>query len=66
MGRSIQGEGELTMVIDTSASYQIPEMVNQPTEPPVIEMKEIKAILYLGIRGDIALPMEEHEVDILA
>ena len=32
----------------------------------MIEAKEIKAILYLGIRGEIALPVEKHKVDILA
>ncbi len=34
--------------------------------PRLIEPKEIKAILYLGLRGEITLPVEDHEVDILA
>lgn len=33
---------------------------------PLIESRDIKAILYLGIRGEISLPVEKHEVDILA
>ncbi len=48
---------------------QIPT-VQLPKAPvrdiPLIDVKDIKAILYLGIRGDIALPMEKHKVDILA
>ena len=36
------------------------------TEPALIELKDIKAILYLGLRGEVALPIEDHEVDILA
>jgi hypothetical protein len=34
-------------------------------KPALIDLKDIKAILYLAIRGDISLPVEEHEVDIL-
>ncbi|MBI9103356.1 MAG: hypothetical protein JEY99_13140 [Spirochaetales bacterium] len=33
--------------------------------PTVIEPVDIKAILYLGLRGDVALPSPEHKVDIL-
>ncbi len=48
---------------------QIPT-VQSPKTPvrdiPLIDAKDIKAILYLGIRGDIALPIEKHKVDILA
>ena len=35
-------------------------------ESPLIDAEDIKAILYLGIRGEIALPMEKRKVDILA
>ena len=35
-------------------------------EPQLIEARDIKAMLYLGLRGEIALPLENHEVDILA
>ncbi len=31
----------------------------------VIDSNEIKAILYLGIRGKIELPVEQHKVDVL-
>ena len=34
-------------------------------KPTLIDLKDIKAILYLAIRGDISLPVEDHEVDIL-
>ena len=48
---------------------QIPQV--QPpkspgTEPTLIDAQDIKAILYLGIRGEIALPIESHKVDLLA
>ena len=33
---------------------------------PIIDSNEIKAILYLGIRGKISLPVEQHKVDVLA
>jgi hypothetical protein len=38
------------------------------SEPALIEENEIKAILYLGIIGEVTLPVdkENHEVDILA
>lgn len=32
----------------------------------IIGMNEIKAILYLGIRGKISLPVESHKVDVFA
>ncbi len=35
-------------------------------EIPLIDVKDIKAILYLGIRGEIALPIEKRKVDIIA
>ena len=34
-------------------------------KPALIDLRDIKAILYLAIRGDISLPVEDHEVDIL-
>ncbi len=33
--------------------------------PQVIEPVDIKAILYLGLRGEVSLPAPEHKVDIL-
>ena len=48
---------------------QIPH-IQPPKSPdreiPLIDAEDIKAILYLGIRGEIALPIEKHKVDILA
>ncbi len=38
----------------------------QKPQSTLIESRDIKAILYLGIRGEISLPIEKHEVDILA
>lgn len=38
----------------------------QNPQSTLIESRDIKAILYLGIRGKISLPIEKHEVDILA
>ena len=47
---------------------QIPQ-IQAPKIPdqqlPLIGAKDIKAILYLGIRGEIALPIENHKVDII-
>ena len=43
-----------------------PQMpVNPAAQPQLIEAQDIKAILYLGLRGDISLPIETHKVDIL-
>ena len=48
---------------------QLPQ-IQPPQTPsrdlPLIDAEDIKAILYLGIRGEIALPIEKHKVDILA
>ncbi len=40
--------------------------ISPPPKPPLIGEREIKAILYMGLRGEIALPIEERKVDILA
>jgi hypothetical protein len=37
-----------------------------PPKAPLIEERDIKAILYMGLRGDIALPIENRKVDIFA
>jgi hypothetical protein len=37
-----------------------------PKEVPLIEERDIKVILYLGLRGDVSLPIEERKVDIFA
>ena len=43
----------------------------KPQKMPVkqshlIQLEDIKAILYLGLRGEISLPTENRKVDILA
>ena len=52
---------------------QVGQTVLQPPVPqvdgkssPVIDSNEIKAILYLGIRGKISLPVNDHKVDVFA
>lgn len=50
----------------TIAQSQITQYQQPERQPQLIEAKDIKAILYLGLRGEITLPIEEHEVDILA
>jgi hypothetical protein len=53
------------------------EVLNKPNIPPqkietvpretVIDIKDIKSILYLGIKGEILIPVEEkHTVDTYA
>ena len=37
--------------------------VQNQKEAPLIDSRDIKAILYLGIRGKIYLPEEKHKVD---
>jgi hypothetical protein len=57
---------EKQMSVDT---IHIPQTVLPPSprrEIPLIDAKDIKAILYLGIRGKVSLPVEKRKVDILA
>jgi hypothetical protein len=54
------------MSIDTVHISQIQPPKAPIGESPLIDAEDIKAILYLGIRGEIALPIEKHKVDILA
>ncbi|WP_319560902.1 hypothetical protein [Marispirochaeta sp.] len=35
-------------------------------ELPIMDMQDMKRILMLGIRGEVVLPPEEHEVDVYA
>ncbi|MBN2509880.1 MAG: hypothetical protein JXB03_06370 [Spirochaetales bacterium] len=53
------------MKIETIASPSVRVSQNQK-ELPLIEGRDIKAILYLGIRGTVMLPEEKHKVDISA
>ena len=50
------------------------EQINQPIrqiqavprrDVPLIDAQEIKQILYMGLRGDVSLPVEDRKVDIL-
>ncbi len=34
-------------------------------EPPIIQLDEIRSIIYLGVRGEV-LPAESHRVDTFA
>jgi len=54
------------MSIETVQLPHIQPPKTPEREIPLIDPEDIKAILYLGIRGEIALPIENHEVDILA
>ena len=54
------------MSIDPIQMAQIQPPRTPDREIPLIDAEDIKAILYLGIRGEIALPMERHKVDIYA
>ncbi len=54
------------MSIDTVQMPQIQPPKTPEREIPLIDAEDIKAILYLGIRGEITLPIENHKVDILA
>jgi hypothetical protein len=56
------------MTIEQVGQAVTQQPAQQPSakDAPVIGVNEIKAILYLGIRGKISLPMESHKVDVLA
>ncbi len=54
------------MSIDTVQLPQIQPPKSPERDIPLIDPEDIKAILYLGLRGEIALPIENHKVDILA
>jgi len=54
------------MSIDPVHIPQIQPPKTPDREIPLIDAEDIKAILYLGIRGEIALPIERRKVDILA
>ena len=57
------------MSVDNVGSIQTHALKPQQMpvkEPSLIKLEDIKAILYLGLRGDISLPVENRKVDILA
>jgi hypothetical protein len=55
----------MTIEMVRPADFQLPTKT-PPREYPLIDEKDIRAILYLGIRGKVSLPVEDHKVDILA
>lgn len=55
-------------MIDEIRQLQNQIHVTPAKEPVLIDLEEIKAILYMGLRGQVDLPLnsEKHTVDILA
>ena len=53
------------MIESVHATQPIISKAPQP-DAALIDLKQIKAILYLALRGEVSLPVEDHEVDILA
>ena len=53
------------MSIDSLHGIQLAPS-NPPAEIPVMDLQDMKRLLMLGIRGEVALPAEEHEVDTYA
>jgi len=57
------------MSVDQVNTVQIRPLPPQEVpvrEPNLIKLEDIKAILYLGLRGEISLTIENRKVDILA
>ncbi|MBN2050970.1 MAG: hypothetical protein JW760_11030 [Spirochaetales bacterium] len=59
------------MSVESVNSIQTQQYPMMPPQMPakeasLIELDEIKAILYLGLRGEVSLPTEDRKVDILA
>jgi hypothetical protein len=58
------------MNVETVSSQVLPpetRIAQQATEPTIIDLKEIKSILYLGMKGKLALTgFERHRVDTFA
>lgn len=50
-------------IINATNTTNNPRQTNY--RPVVIDEKAMKAILYLGIRGELSLPKPENKVDIL-
>ncbi len=53
------------MIESIPNTQPIIQKVPQP-EKALIDLRQIKAILYLALRGEVALPVEERKVDIFA
>lgn len=54
------------MSIEPFRASMAPTPQTIPDPPPLIKGDEIKAILYLGIKGEVILPAPSRSVDILA
>lgn len=65
---SIEQVGQIATqpAAQVQAAQSAPAPQQPVKEPPVINSNEIRAILYLGIRGKISLPVDHHKVDVLA
>lgn len=56
----------MNMSIDAVRAAEIqPPPKPAPREFALIDAKDIRAILFLGIRGEVSVPVEDHKVDIL-
>ncbi len=53
-------------VEDTAALHTQQNSHRTQKDLHVIDPKDLKALLYVGIRGDLALPIEDHAVDTFA
>jgi hypothetical protein len=56
------------MTVESIATFTLPmKSVESSPEAEVIDLEAMKAILYLGIRGEIHLPIkEQHTIDTFA
>ena len=54
------------MSVDSMLTVQPAPVASTSGAAPVMDLQDMKRILMLGIRGEIALPKEDHEVDVYA
>jgi len=55
------------MKVESLNSLYVRSGTEQKKSPEVIDFEMLKAVLYLGIRGEVNLPMaEKHTIDIFA
>ena len=59
------GDKAMNVEIPVIGQEQDIQKHSQKPQSTLIKSRDIKAILYLGIRGKISLPIEKHKVDIL-
>lgn len=55
------------VMIDQIRQFQNQIKIAPEKEPVLIDLQDIKAILYMGLRGRVSLPVnpDKHKVDIL-